>query len=129
MYGVSEIPVREACKRLEAEKLVVIGPYEGVTVSELDLEEVEETILVRAILEREAARTTVPHISKELQSSIRSLGGPTSNFTWHFSMPARIGSWPALPEKYGILWGGHGTALSGCQIHYLGINREICAMV
>lgn len=73
MYGVSEIPVREACKRLEAEKLIVIKPYEGITVSELDPEAVRETLEVRAILEREAARMTVPRIGEETLSLADSL--------------------------------------------------------
>ena len=61
-YGVSEIPIREACKSLAAEGLVVIKPYEGITVTEIDADEVAETIEIRAILEKEAARQTVPVI-------------------------------------------------------------------
>lgn len=76
-YGVSEIPIREACKSLAAEGLVVIKPYEGITVTEIDADEVAETIEIRAILEKEAARQTVPVImpvtKNKLQSALKQM--------------------------------------------------------
>lgn len=73
MYGLSEIPVREACRRLEAEGLVVIMPYEGVTVTQIDIDDVSETIEIRAILEREAIKLTIPNIKPNTKSELQFL--------------------------------------------------------
>jgi DNA-binding GntR family transcriptional regulator len=55
-FGVSNIPVREAIKRLEAEGLVVITPYTGVYVAAFDEQLLEEVYPLRALLEGYAAR-------------------------------------------------------------------------
>ncbi|MER8037330.1 GntR family transcriptional regulator [Streptomyces hydrogenans] len=50
-YGVSKIPVREAVKRLESEGLVVSRVHSGVTVSEVDKEEMRGVFLAREVIE------------------------------------------------------------------------------
>lgn len=64
-FGVSEIPVREALKRLEASGLVVHEPHRGWRVSVLTRQEYEETAEIRMLLEVEAAVRSVTRITEE----------------------------------------------------------------
>ncbi|WP_127754785.1 GntR family transcriptional regulator [Devosia sp. 1566] len=50
--GVSRMPVREALKQLETERLVVVYPYRGVEVSRLEPKEIFEMFEIRIALER-----------------------------------------------------------------------------
>lgn len=54
--GVSIMPVREAIRLLEAERLVVVAPHRGAVVAELSIDDIEETYAVRVALEGLAAR-------------------------------------------------------------------------
>lgn len=53
--GVSRTSIREALRRLEAEKLVTIVPNKGPSVTVITWEEAEQIYAVRALLEGEAA--------------------------------------------------------------------------
>jgi DNA-binding GntR family transcriptional regulator len=53
--GISRGSVREALRRLEGERLVVITPHRGPSVTELSWEEASQIYDVRALLEGEAA--------------------------------------------------------------------------
>jgi DNA-binding GntR family transcriptional regulator len=55
MMKVSRTSVREALRRLEAEKLITIVPNRGPSVAEITWEEAKEIYDVRAILEGEVA--------------------------------------------------------------------------
>ncbi|MGW4055309.1 GntR family transcriptional regulator [Streptomyces sp. NPDC004779] len=50
-YGVSKIPVREAVKRLESEGLVVPRVHSGVTVAEVDKDQMRGVFLAREAIE------------------------------------------------------------------------------
>lgn len=52
---VSRTPVREALKRLEQERLVVSYPNLGSFVSKISMRQIEESIILRILLEGEAA--------------------------------------------------------------------------
>jgi DNA-binding GntR family transcriptional regulator len=54
--GVSRMPVREALKQLETERLVVVYPYRGVEVSRLEPSEISEMFEIRVALERLAVK-------------------------------------------------------------------------
>lgn len=54
--GVSVMPIREAIRMLEAERLVTIEPHRGALVSTLSIEDVEELYAVRSALESLAAK-------------------------------------------------------------------------
>lgn len=54
--GVSRASVREALRKLEAEKLVEIIPHKGPVVSSISLEEARQLYALRAVLEGFAAR-------------------------------------------------------------------------
>lgn len=55
LMNVSRTSVREALRRLEAERLIVIIPNRGPSVAEISWEEAEQIYEARAILEGEAA--------------------------------------------------------------------------
>lgn len=53
--GLSRTPVREAIRRLVAEGLLILGPWNGALVAELDVGQVAELYAVRESLEGAAA--------------------------------------------------------------------------
>lgn len=63
-FNVSKIPVREALKRLEAEGLVTFQKNRGAIVSALSEPEIAQIFEVRAILESNALRLSVPHMTE-----------------------------------------------------------------
>jgi DNA-binding GntR family transcriptional regulator len=66
--GVSQMPVREALKRLVAEGLAVRIPYKGVKVVEFSPEDIVDICTVRLVLEGLAVRLATPLITaKDLE--------------------------------------------------------------
>lgn len=63
--GVSDIPVREALKRLQAHKFVEVTPYSGYSVRTMSIEEFEDVWLIRLELETLAARIAIKNCSNE----------------------------------------------------------------
>jgi len=63
--GLSEIPVREAIRRLESEGLVQFTPHVGAVVSTIDESEFLEIYLIRIELEALATRLAVDYIGKK----------------------------------------------------------------
>ena len=51
MYGVSQMPVREAFKELTADGLVEHVPYHGVRVVSFSMEDIEDLYATRTVLE------------------------------------------------------------------------------
>ena len=70
--GMSVMPIREALRALEAERLVTFRAHHGATVTELSPEDVEEAYAVREALEGLAARDGVLHLNEDSLGSIRS---------------------------------------------------------
>ncbi len=72
--GVSRTPVREAMKRLAAERLVVIYPNIGAAVAPMSLAALSEALLLRELLECDvAARTATapdPAVVAELDRAV-----------------------------------------------------------
>lgn len=94
--GVSRIPVREALRQLEAEGLVTFNPHRGAVVSSLSLSEIDELFELRADIECDLLRRSVPSMTAEqleratdvldefedaLQAGETSRWGPLN---WHF---------------------------------------------
>jgi len=77
--GTSQLPVREAIRRLAAEGLAVLIPYKGVQVVEFSPEDIIDMFNVRMTLESMAIRYATPLISaqalddlqKNLDESVR----------------------------------------------------------
>ena len=63
-YGVSRIPLREALRRLEAEGLVRIEPNKGAVVADFPPQEIGELFEMRAALESDLIRLSVPLVSR-----------------------------------------------------------------
>jgi DNA-binding GntR family transcriptional regulator len=63
-YGVSLIPIREALRRLEVERLVENWPNRGSRVATASIEDVEDAYETRRILESEALRRAWPHLDQ-----------------------------------------------------------------
>jgi DNA-binding GntR family transcriptional regulator len=62
-FGISAIPVREALRHLEAEGLVTFQTNRGAVVSSLSLDEIEEVYDIRALLEPDMLRRSIPLLS------------------------------------------------------------------
>ena len=60
--GFSEIPIREAIKKLESEGFLQNTPHVGATVRKIDPEEIIELYLIRIELESLGARLATPKI-------------------------------------------------------------------
>ena len=65
-FGVSQVPVREAFRRLEAQGLVASEPRRGVRVAGFSLDEVREVAEMRAALEVLALRNAAPHLTRAI---------------------------------------------------------------
>lgn len=63
MFNVSKIPVREALKRLEAEGLVAFQKNRGAIVTSSTEPEIAQIFELRAILESNAIRLSIPHMT------------------------------------------------------------------
>lgn len=63
--SVSEIPVREAIRRLESEGYVTINANQGAVVSGLDLDKIIQIFQIKGVLEGFAARLSIDYIKPE----------------------------------------------------------------
>src|SRR5437762_3011923 len=63
-FQVSRIPVREALRQLEAEGLITIVPNRGAIVPVLAPEDVEELFTIRALLEPELLKLSIPQLTQ-----------------------------------------------------------------
>jgi DNA-binding GntR family transcriptional regulator len=78
--GVSQAPVREALRQLEAMRLIETMPNRGARVREFTEEDFKEFFPVRAGLEETAANLALPHLAghvERLETHIERLAGAT----------------------------------------------------
>lgn len=71
--GFGRTPIREACKRLEAERLLVILPRRGMYVAEVTLTELRELEEVRLELEGLSTRLAVERMAPSVVAEMRRL--------------------------------------------------------
>ena len=64
-FQVSRIPVREALRQLDAEGLIAIVPNRGAIVPALSPNDIEELFSIRALLEPEVLKLSIPHLTQE----------------------------------------------------------------
>jgi DNA-binding GntR family transcriptional regulator len=64
-YQVSRIPVREALRQLHAEGLIAIVPNRGAVVPALSPDDIEELFSIRALLEPEVLKRSIPHLTED----------------------------------------------------------------
>jgi DNA-binding GntR family transcriptional regulator len=72
-FGISEMPVREALRRLQHDDLIEFENHRGATVSDLGLERTIEIIAVRTYLEVFALVEAVPFHDEKSTKQLRSL--------------------------------------------------------
>jgi DNA-binding GntR family transcriptional regulator len=72
-HGVSQMPVREALKRLVSEGLVEHVPYRGVRVVQFEPEDVEDLYVCRAFIEAMAARHAAASIEDDELGELEAL--------------------------------------------------------
>jgi len=104
-FGVSRGPVRDALKLLEQDGLVRIFPRRGVIVSGLDVHEISEIFMIRAVLGGLAARlmveTAPPDVLGEFARRARSIESLVDDRDRFFEEAS------ALSDLMGA-WGGGG---------------------
>lgn len=71
-YGVSLIPIREALRRLEVERLVENRPNRGARVASASVADVDDAYDTRFILESEALRRAWPNLDAPAVTNARS---------------------------------------------------------
>ncbi|RUM96599.1 GntR family transcriptional regulator [Pseudaminobacter arsenicus] len=95
--GVSRMPVREALKQLEVEKLVVVFPYRGVEVASLDPATIVEMFEIRVALERLAVGRAVECLSaadlKAMRQTLELMDG-------HLDDAAATAPWMELNHRF-----------------------------
>jgi DNA-binding GntR family transcriptional regulator len=64
-FGVSRIPLREACRQLEAEGLLVFEPGRGAVVSPLSSGEIAEVVDLRTKIEPDLLANAIPRLSED----------------------------------------------------------------
>ena len=69
-YDVSQAPIREALRDLEAMRFVESEPHRGVRVRRVSLKEMGEMYPVRAALEEVAGRAAAPVVTDDLLASL-----------------------------------------------------------
>ncbi|MEO6351107.1 MAG: GntR family transcriptional regulator [Candidatus Limnocylindrales bacterium] len=72
-FGVSRTPVREALKRLTADKLVHTDPVRGLIVHDPEPHEIQDIYLVREVLEGLATRLAAQRIAPEELQRLRAI--------------------------------------------------------
>lgn len=71
--GVSELPVREAIRMLEAHGLVTMTPHAGAQVAKFNVNDIREIAEIRGVLEGYAIRTAIPFIKGEVLETLKAL--------------------------------------------------------
>jgi DNA-binding GntR family transcriptional regulator len=64
-FQVSRIPVREALRQLDAEGLIAIVPNRGAIVPALSPDDIEELFSIRALLEPEVLKLSIPRLTDD----------------------------------------------------------------
>lgn len=94
---VSRIPVREALRRLEAEGLIKIVAHRGAVVSSLSSEEIEELFEMRAVLESEVLRLSIPELTEADFKQAEAILEKYEKALW---MKGDVGSWGRLNSEF-----------------------------
>ncbi len=106
--GVSRPSLREALRRLEAEKLIVNIPHRGPMVATVTVEEAHELYAVRKLLEGHAAAECARHASTEQISQLKQAVDELSLGISHQSHPDIL---KAKQHFYAALLDGCGNTL------------------
>lgn len=108
MLGVSRPSLREALRRLEAEKLIVNVPHRGPVVASITLEEARDLYALRRLLESYAAHEFTRLAT---DAEIRQLADAVKQLRRAGAKNSRKGVLSAKASFYGILMAGCRNAL------------------
>ncbi len=106
MMKVSRTSVREALRRLEAERLIVMVPNRGPSVANITWEEAEQIYDVRAILEGEAAARFA---SRATAREIAAMRDALAAFAQAAADDDPIGRLDSTSRFYAVLLAGSGN--------------------
>jgi len=98
--GVSAMPVREALRRLVAERALVLLDNRRVRVPDMTIERFEDLLAARISLEGEAAERALPYVTAEVVDELKALddqldvareagdieGWVVANFAFHYRL-------------------------------------------
>jgi DNA-binding GntR family transcriptional regulator len=103
-FQVSRIPVREALRQLDAEGLISIVPNRGAIVPELSPDDIEELFAIRALLEPEVLKISIPHLTPADFTKAESI---LKKFSHELNREEHIADWGVLNSKFhSILYSG-----------------------
>lgn len=116
-FQVSRIPVREALRQLEAEGLIEIFAHRGAVVSSLSSEEIEELFDIRALLECEVLRLSIPNLTEADLDGAEEILRVYEKALW---MQGDLGSWGRLNSQF------HAALYARAnRPHFMAIIRQI----
>jgi DNA-binding GntR family transcriptional regulator len=108
--GVSRVPVREALRRLQAERLLVANPFHRYVVTSLSDEQIAELLEVREELEVFALRRTVTLGGDALRARVKA--GAALNGQLYDGMEQ--GPWLEVDRRFHfVINGGDSAAVAG----------------
>lgn len=81
LYGTSRVPVREACRRLQQEGLLVAVPYKGYFVTQISMKEIADCFELRAVLETHALELALGRASDADLARLAELAA--TEYTYH----------------------------------------------
>lgn len=137
--GMSQTPIREALRLLQADRLVDYEPHRGAIITELDAESIVEIFRLRCLLEPLAVRLAVPALTgaalaqieqlhSEFMAAAVSQAAPRVaelNHAWHWALYEAGGSvfltdfirrlWAAFPWRTVRLLPGASSEASAAQ--------------
>jgi DNA-binding GntR family transcriptional regulator len=116
-YGMSKTPVREALSLLRREGFIEVLPRRGILIRPVELQDVQNTFLLRMLLEPEAAALAATRASSEqfkrvsdtcdaLRRSDRGLGGH-ERLVLHRAFHVAIAEASGIPELAPMVRGLH----------------------
>jgi DNA-binding GntR family transcriptional regulator len=100
--GVSRTPMREALKVLASERLVVLHPYRGASVAEIELGVVAELFEVQAILESQAGLLAC---ERATDAEIQAFSAKHDEMAGHFSGGDRVSYFRLNQELHAAIVG------------------------
>lgn len=116
-FQVSRIPVREALRQLHAEGLITILPNRGAIVPELSPDDIEELFTIRALLEPELLKASVPRLTEEDLSQAASV---LRKFADELTHEEHIAAWGRLNWQFHSALYGRAN-----RPHFMDIIRNI----
>lgn len=116
-YQVSRIPVREALRQLDAEGLITIVPNRGAVVPELSPDDIEELFAIRALLEPEVLKSSIPNLTEADFAAAKAV---LSRYEEELRLEEHLSQWGRLN------WQFHSILYSRAnRPHFMSIIRNV----